>query len=150
MLRAYVGPNADWYLAKWRESDAAGGKNIFGVAAFFVSAFWLIYRKDFQLGFGILGGFLLLNILVVLGGAGGLQPLVGLIGLGAAIFVGFTGIKRYRQQAEQAIARASSMQPDPNARFHILQQEGGTNMGAVLGALGGWFVIMMGISILAT
>jgi hypothetical protein len=45
-LTAFVGTKADYYLPRWRASQQRLGG--FNFAAFFVSGFWLPYRKMYR------------------------------------------------------------------------------------------------------
>jgi len=140
LLRAYVRENHDYYLAKWYAMDATGSKNSFNIAAFFLTAFWLLYRKMYGYGFGLIGAFFVLNLLS-LAISPALSPFITLLALSAAGYVGFMGNSLYRNQAEAAVARAMAMSPDPSARMHMLAQEGGTNIGAALGVLAAYLVL---------
>src|SRR5258707_862516 len=51
-LRAFVGRRAVYYLAKWRGVLAGSGTETgFNLAAFFLSAIWLPYRKMYGITF---------------------------------------------------------------------------------------------------
>jgi hypothetical protein len=141
LLRTFVGQNHDYYLNKWHEMDAKRSQSSFNVASFFLSAFWLIYRKMYAFGFGLLGGYLLLALVSSLSSNVAISSLISLLTLGAALYIGFMGNGFYRKHAEAAVARSATY-PDPNARMHMLHQQGGTHIGAALGALGGYMVIV--------
>lgn len=132
LLRAYVRDNADYYLGKWRQMDAGGGRTSFNIAAFFLNALWLVYRKMWGLGLGILGGLLAINA-IVLAISPFLSPIISLLAVGIALWVGLMGNSMYRRQAEMEVARAAAASPDPHARMSLLSQRGGTSIGAAIG-----------------
>jgi hypothetical protein len=132
LLRAYVRDNADYYLGKWRQMDASGKRTSFNFAAFFLNALWLIYRKMWGLGLGILAGLLVLNV-IMLAIAPALSSLVSLLSLGMAIYVGLMGNSMYRRRAEAEVMRAAATSPDPHGRMSVLARRGGTNIGAAIG-----------------
>src|SRR3954468_18668821 len=45
LLRAAIGPRADYYLRHWRAMDAKGKSNDWNWAACFLNVFWFAYRK---------------------------------------------------------------------------------------------------------
>ena len=74
-LRAFIGPKADYYLQAWSGIDPAGGPQPtrWNWPAFFLTAFWLLYRrmyKYFWMFFAVLmvGGILQGLIETALGG----------------------------------------------------------------------------------
>ncbi len=51
-LQAYVGRKADYYLRKWAPRlESADGETGFNWAAFFLTAFWMAYRKMYLYSF---------------------------------------------------------------------------------------------------
>ena len=46
-LRAFVGPNADYYLQAWAAADPNGGRQAlrWNWPAFFLNVIWMLYRK---------------------------------------------------------------------------------------------------------
>ena len=49
-VRAFVGPNADYYLAAWAKADPNGGLQAlrWNWPAFFLSVVWLLYRRMYK------------------------------------------------------------------------------------------------------
>jgi hypothetical protein len=143
MLRAYVRDNADYYLGKWRQMDASRGKASFNFAAFFLNCLWLIYRKNYGLGIGLLAGILVVNLILLLISPF-LAPFVSLASIGIAIWIGVMGNSIYRAQAEREVAKAAAMHPDPHGRMSALARRGGTNAGAAIGVFIGAMVVNTG------
>jgi hypothetical protein len=132
LLRAYVRDNSNYYLGKWRDMDARGKRTSFNWAAFFLNALWLIYRKMWGLGLGILIGVLALNA-IVLAISPFLSPIVSVLSIAVAIYVGLNGNNIYRRQAEREVARAAAGSPDMHGRMSLLSRRGGTNIGGAIG-----------------
>ena len=62
-LRAFVGPNADYYLRKWLPLLQGGKVADYNWAAFFLSPLWLPYRKMYRWTLAVYGLLLLTAIL---------------------------------------------------------------------------------------
>ena len=138
-VRAYVGPNADLYLGKWRAIAAAGKPNSWNWAAFLLNAFWLVYRRMWTPAMGALAAILVLNMLGMLMPA--LRALTSGLTLGTCAFVGWRGNAMYRDHAERAIAQSAAVTPDPNGRMAWLQTQGGVSMLAAIGAAVGFVLV---------
>jgi len=112
MLRAYVGPNADHYIARWQAMAATGSPRSWNWAAFLLSMFWLAYRKMWQTLGLFVGGFVLLQLMAIM------APQLGMLAngasLGLAAWCGWMGNGLYRKHVEQAVAAAQSTYPDPS------------------------------------
>jgi hypothetical protein len=133
-LREYVGPNSDYYLRKWGDMDRSRSSTSWNFAAFFLSGFWLAYRKM------VLPALLLVGAFYASGVIGMLHPGLGMLtnfGLfGAVIFLGLMGNKFYRNQAERALADPAASHPG------ALQGRGGTSVGLALGLLAAYLVLL--------
>lgn len=131
LQRAYIGQSADYYIGKWREMAATGKPNNWNWAAFWLSAFWLAYRKMWMQAIGAAGAITVLNV------AGAMSPDMrsltsGLI-IGVCAFIGWRGNGLYRAQVDQAVGQAGMMNPDPQAQGGWLQQQGGVSLPAAIG-----------------
>ena len=131
LVRAYVGPNADHYLAKWRQIAAAGKPNSWNWASFLLNAFWLAYRKMWQPALGTVGAIFALQLLGLFAPSLGL--LISGLELGICAWIGWRGNALYLNQAERALAQSATAAPDPNGRIAWLQAQGGVDMPKAVG-----------------
>jgi hypothetical protein len=139
-LREYVGPNSDYYLRKWGDMDRSGSSTSWNFAAFFLTAWWLAYRKMVVPALLVLVGIIAAAALGLL--ASEVRPalaLVSLLFLGIPIFLGLMGNKLYRNQAQRALADPAAAHPG------ALQSRGGTSIGLALGLLAAYIVIYAGM-----
>jgi hypothetical protein len=130
LVRAYVGPNADFYIAKWQQIAAAGKPNSWNWAAFLLNAFWLAYRRMWQPALGTLGAILALQLLGLF--APSLALLTDGLILGVCAWIGWRGNAIYLNHSERAVAQSATSAPDPNARIAWLQAQGGAAMGGAI------------------
>jgi hypothetical protein len=140
-VRAFVGPNADHYLAKWRQIAAAGKPNSWNWAAFFLNAFWLAYRKMWMPALAAIGVFLLLQVVGLF--SPGLRNLTSGLQLGVCAYIGWRGNAMYRAQADRALAQAGTITQDPNGQTAWLQAQGGVSLPGALGLAGGFLLIWL-------
>jgi hypothetical protein len=139
-MRAFVGPNADFYLGKWRTMEAQNKAYSWNWAAFLLSIYWLAYRKMFQPALIAAGAVMLLVIVKTLVPAIG--ALANLLVLGIAAGVGWRGNTLYRDHVRRNLARIEAMNPDPQARLVAAPAQGGVSMPAALGLLAVWLVVV--------
>ena len=127
LLRAYVGPKADHYLARWRSGP--GG---WSWTAFLFTAFWAAYRKMWPMAGALAAAFLLLSI------AGAMSPTVNALSLpvilGVAVWFGLNANRLYRRQAEDALQGLGEGE-DRAAALGRARAAGGTSVGAMAGLL---------------
>ena len=149
-LRAFVGPRSDFYLRKWapRLADSSGDCGM-NWAAFFLTSFWLAYRKMYAATFVYYAAIILLMIaeqfvfVVLIGSA--VPGAVGLIvNLLVCLVCGLYGNAWYlaHTRGKIAAARKQGLQDEP-LLIHLMNR-GGTSL---LSAFGLNFLISMVLGI---
>lgn len=143
MRAAFVGPNADYYIAKWNEMAASGTGISWNWAAFLLSLFWLTYRKMFVAAGVTAAGFLLFMLLGAL--VPSLALVTGGVTLGLAALVGIFGNRVYRDHVDRSLAGLERSSPDPESLQEALRARGGVAMPLALGAAALWVAIAVGL-----
>ena len=149
-LRLFVGPNADYYLLKWRVLALSGGKLSWNWAACIWGPSWTAYRKMYSytwLIFVILTAECIIEV--------GLN-LSALFGLGMTILIwvawGVFGNYLYLTHARRKVVEIKLTNRDLQLHQVLLANAGGTSWGSAIGLsllLGLlWAGIFIGISIL--
>ena len=139
-LRAFVGPNAEYYLKKWAPIlHGPGGGAGMNWAAFFLSGFWFQYRKMYKLTL-ILYAFVLFESMVervvfvdILGEAVAPDGLNRVVTLLLAAICGKYGNRWYLSHANKQIAQSRAGGLENEALWPALSKRGGTNLAASLG-----------------
>jgi hypothetical protein len=144
LMRAFVGPNADFYLGKWRTMEAQAKPYSWNWAAFLLSIYWMAYRKMFQPALIAAGAVLLLVIVGMLMPA--IAALTNILVLVVAGGVGWRGNTLYRDHVRRSLTGIEAANHDPQARFASAQAQGGVSMPAALGLLAVWLVVVGGLS----
>lgn len=105
LARAYIGPNADYYLGKWRTIGAAGKPNSWNWAAFLLNAWWLVYRRMWTPAMGALAAIFVLNLAGVF--MPGARALTSGLTLGVCALIGWRGndVSRPHGSRDRAIRR---------------------------------------------
>ncbi len=148
-LRCFVGNNANYYLRKWSSVlKNQGGTCGFNWAGFFLTVFWLAYRKMY------LTTFLLFAIMTVesigeellfvwyLGYEETPNAVVLGIGLLIGATVGFFGNAWYLAHARKAILEVRSRGLDEAMTRQTLSNRGGTHLLNAFGLFLLYFMIM--------
>ena len=137
LLGAFVGANKwEYYSRKWNQGIS------WNWAAFFLSFFWLGYRKMYMYIFIILGLFLLYDIIIVFSGLD-FGP-DGTIGITAGVVCGLLGNYLYLMHANKEIKRVNEQQQGSDEFVQAeLQQRGGTSWLGVLAVFG--LLILYGV-----
>jgi hypothetical protein len=132
-MAAAIGPNASWYVERWRRMDARRSQVQWNWAAAFASPVWFAYRKMWVpvvaliLFFGGLAAFGLLTMsLPVAIGA-------GVLALAAMAAGGLLGTSFYRQRVSRLVAGTVGL--DREAALARLRAKGGVSGQAALIAL---------------
>ena len=120
-VRAFVGPNADYYLQAWAAADPNGGRQAlrWNWPAFFLNVIWMLYRKMYKyfwISFGAL---------VAIGAAEGIvEAMLSIKGPGwwdivinfaVAGFFGAYGTWFYYRHATFTIAQTKAQHTSPEA-----------------------------------
>jgi hypothetical protein len=147
-LRAAVGTNADYFLAKWKGSKRAG----LNLAAFGIPVFWLPYRKMHS-ATAILFGLLLLESITerLARNSEVMQPetprrIQVLLTIVTCWVCGAYGSGWYRSHVTRLIASARRREPNTNERLKLLAASGGTSLRVV----GLWLLAFVVASIAIT
>ncbi len=138
-LRAVVGPNADFYLRFWRNAATGrDGGTGFNRAAFFLSYFWLGYRRMYGQAF-VLFGVILAEIVFeevvfcgLLGWANPPAVLTPVVGFTLAVVCGARANRWYLAHARRVIAEVRKENPPQPGDRDALAARGGVDFaGAV-------------------
>ena len=139
-LRAVVGPNAGFYLAAWRPTLTGRTGTGFNRAAFFLSYFWLAYRRTYARAFALVA-IILAEIVAeevlfcfVLGFDQPPAILTPLVGFTLAVVCGASANRWYLAHARRVIAEVRREHPNPDVRAELAAR-GGTSFGGAVAAL---------------
>jgi hypothetical protein len=168
-LRAFVGPNSDYYLNKWwpglkghgagYDQVAAAGlmlaqpKTGFNWAAFFLTGLWLPYRKMYVPALILFGVILVKSLFAkvyfvgILGQPGAPYLLSWLVGLIAGIVCGSLGNRWYLSRARKVIAEVRSRGLPEVEHLREVSRRGGTSVLAALGFFAVFVVALLGLII---
>jgi len=131
-IESFVVKKTNYYVDRLGSIEHGNGLWLnFNWAAFFVSGFWMIYRKLY-LQVGIL---ILVLITIELSGLGALLDWVSPILIGSVI--GFYGNYWYLQRFNRFDEMARDQSSDPSTQERYLHSKGGTN------AVGVWIGILL-------
>jgi len=108
----------------------SGSSTSWNWAAFLFTGYWFIYRKMYGIGFAILGANLLFSFFGVIN---------YLLSIGVSIFAGIMGNNLYMKYVDKELYYAKSL-PEFQ-KLPVLSQRGGTNGGALAGAIGAMFIL---------
>ncbi|TVX96861.1 zinc-ribbon domain-containing protein [Cohnella terricola] len=131
--KVFVGRNADYYMRKWG-GKASPGKDIsWNWATFFLSYFWLGYRKQYGVLLLIVGIWLAIDVVDLSADLGLNNSSIG-IALSAGFGVG--GNAMYYRYMIKQIGKINRYPLDRTAKFKALADKGGTSWGGVFLAIG--------------
>ena len=145
-LRVFVGSKADYYVEKWTPLLKSSGRGAgFNWAAFFLTSFWLPYRKMYVIT-TILYAIILLDTIVeqMLFVDSGL-----IVGLLVGIICGAYGNRWYLSHARKVISDVVAQGFEEQAALEILSQRGGTSLGSIAAFFLGFVVIAFAVSTVA-
>jgi hypothetical protein len=133
-MAAAIGPNASWYVERWRRMDGRRSQVQWNWAACFASLVWFAYRKMWvpvvalALFFGLLAAFgvMAMSLPVAIG--------AGVLALAAMVAGGALGTSFYRQRVSRLVAGTAGL--DREAALARLQAKGGVSGQAALVGVG--------------
>jgi hypothetical protein len=134
--RVFIGPQADYYLARWARVRAGGSRALgFNPAAFFFTFAWLIYRRMYA-AFWIASAtmavlFGLADVVLAAVGVTDSGALHRLLGFLISATFGTYGSYWYYLHARGRLRQAAATGADPQS----IARAGGTSIGAVLLAI---------------
>ncbi len=142
--RAAIGPNADYYLERWRQMDAKGTAINWNWAACLANLFWFAYRKMWLPMVALIVASLLLSLL------GAASPQMAepslLLSIGLTFVTGSFGNHLYRRQTARLVAETAGL--DRQAALDQLRSRGGISIPALVISLS-VFALLILISLLA-
>lgn len=128
-LSAYVGKNADYFIEKWKKAKKPGVSPSWNWAAFFLTPFWLGYRKMYL-------HLVLYTLLVLITGLLFLESEYNVLAVIISFFYGFYGNTLYYRKANKAVDSVRHLNLDAEKSVYRLEQMGGTSkLGAFFGVL---------------
>jgi TIR domain/Protein of unknown function (DUF2628) len=127
-LAAAIGPNAAWYLERWREMDGRKSQIQWNWPACLANIFWFAYRKMWVPVAALAVFILLLNVLGLLSRPLGIAA--AFLSIAATFATGALGTSFYRQQVGKLVAGAAGL--DREAALAQLKARGGVSPKAVL------------------
>ena len=118
-MKAYVGKNTGYdYLYQWRNRSYR-----FNWAAFFLTGFWIAYRKMYWQFLVLLGATIILSLIE--------QTLdisqAWISTLAISLVCGFYGNKWYHNHALRVVRKARLKEPQIDERINLLAKRGGTS-----------------------
>lgn len=118
--------------------DASRSSLSWNFASFFLSVFWLAYRKMIVPALILAVAMISLAMLALLDESLALLPTIfgGMLAIGIGLF----GNKLYRNHAQRAIAGPASGYPGG------LQSKGGTSVGLAIGLLAAYIAVLVGMT----
>lgn len=151
-LRAFVGKNADYYLGKWaprlNDPGKSAGANF---AAFFLSGFWLPYRKMYKLGL-IFYGFIIAELLAetvffvsFLHEPEAPEALSRIVGFVISIVCAAYGNRWYLAHAQRVIAETRAEGLEGAALRERLSKLGGMSITASLAMFAGFMLVIFAL-----
>jgi len=135
--RDFVGKNYTYYKFKWLKGDHPERALTWNWAAFFLTIFWLGYRKMYQPLIIILGLYLAVDVIEVMSEFHPVaSAIVDYAGIGASVFLGMFGNALYYRHAKKQIAKTEERYPGKRMQIN----RGGTSGKGVFAAIGGFVV----------
>jgi hypothetical protein len=151
-IHAFVGRNSNSYFRSWQPALSGMGRpNKFKAAAFWLSVFWVGYRKLYKVA-AVLFGILLVEIaleIVIFEGVLNMQEppagLNGIIGLSVAIICGNWGNSWYLSHTKQIIEEVRMKRLDEKEHLSELARRGGTSIWASVGIFAFYMVATLAV-----
>jgi len=151
-LMTFVGRKADYYLGKWRLLLTGAGRDAgFNWAAFFLSGFWIAYRKMYKVAI-IFYAIVILESLAeevlfigILGKPETPAVIERIAGLAFALICGGFGNRWYYSHARRTIAEVHEEGIEGTALLDTISRRGGTSLGAALGMFLLFFIVVIGV-----
>jgi hypothetical protein len=151
-IRAFVGKNSDYYLSRWSALlTGEENKNRFNVAAFWLTALWLPYRKMYKMTISIYVFIVAEAILEYILFNGILkyeEPpkiLDSIVGITIAFVSGICGNRWYYSYTCKNISEVRRLNTSEESRTQALITRGGTSWSAAIG----FFLMFIIVAILA-
>jgi hypothetical protein len=127
-LTAAIGPNAAWYLERWRQMDGRKSQIQWNWPACLANIFWFAYRKMWLPVAALALFILMLNVLGLLSRPLGIAAT--LLSIAATFATGALGTSFYRRHVGKLVAGTAGL--DREAALAQLRARGGVSRKAVL------------------
>src|SRR5699024_9104138 len=126
-LLTFVDTNQEYYQRKWERQGDGKQKGIsFNIAAFFLTFFWLGFRRMFLYAFIISLIFLGLDYISYFVLDTALSTEINrYIGIALSVFLGLYGNQLYKKHAEKKIQKIEDIHGDSPLKEQVLQEKGG-------------------------
>ncbi|MEW9676735.1 DUF2628 domain-containing protein [Lentibacillus sp. L22] len=142
-VQNFVGSNYPFYSGKWKQMQDKGNSFSRNFAAFFLSIFWLGYRKMYREIFVIALIFLAIDFILYLAGYEYTTETTGLfydpvdykINLAVMVILGLYGNHLYRKHTMKQISIIRDKEQPSEIKQAALKQKGGTSFLGVLLAI---------------
>lgn len=136
-LMLFVDQNNDYYKRKWEKADSKKNGFSFNAGAFFLSLFWLGYRKMYKLVFFISLAFLAIDAILYMVGYqyqldSFIDPVDRAIGTATSALLGFYGNMLYKKHAEKKVLEIRDTTSNFSNRETKLKKQGGRAFSGVL------------------
>lgn len=120
-IQAFVGyKKSHYYLINWIKFQTSSSNFSWNWSAFLLSSYWLLYRKMYSYGIGVLGSILLAKLIT----RGTLS--MALI-LAIHLFIGLFGNKLYYIHCNKKFTEIKGYTDDPEVTIRLLRAFGGVN-----------------------
>lgn len=127
-LRAAIGPNSEYYLARWNEMRAKGSRVSWNWAACLANLYWFAWRRMW------VPLTLLVIAFVLVGLVGAVVPALGqatlLVSIGFTFVTGAYGNEIYRRHCERLVAGTAGL--EGKEALAGLRRRGGTSATALV------------------
>lgn len=128
-----IGEKTEFYVPKFQEMKAQNKQTSWNWPAFLVSPWWLIYRKMYGYGAGVLAIMLVLNMINI--------PLISFITLGGYIAIGIFANYIYMQYLEKIAQQANAMNEPYKTQF--IEKNAGVNTMAAAISVAAYTVLLV-------
>ncbi|KIL43955.1 DUF2628 domain-containing protein [Jeotgalibacillus soli] len=150
-LKAFVTKNQHYYLPKSKRTEPYGRKSVFNLTAFFLTIYWLAYRRMYAQAFIVFGITVIpITILTSINAPQWLVTIESLlVSLSIAIVYGVLGNRFYYNHAKKKIERlniqADHLSSDDEA---AIAGSGGTSAAGVVAMAGLAFIYLIVVTVL--
>jgi len=123
-LKVFVGPSKQkYYMSKWSkfEESIINKSDSWNWAAFFLTLFWMAYRKMYLYAVGISAAFFIITSIF--------PGLATPLGISLGVFLGMFGNKMYYEHARKVISKVNNNIVDLSKKERIIASKGGSSIG---------------------
>lgn len=133
MMR-YIGANWPKYRDLWQETKGGSELKVsFSLAAFFLTTFWMLYRKLYAMAFATIGAMIAINFVA--------PKYAWVVNLSICVAAGLYGKALVVQRGIKTVDRIKDMGLSGEAQARRIEKAGGTNWAAPISVLVVLFLI---------